>query len=72
MMSAQWGDLAERIADGRIVFQKIHASGHATPDDLSQFIHRINPKHILPIHTLNPSWFEQFGSEKVIGRCDGF
>ena len=69
-MSAQWGELSERIADGRVVFQKIHASGHASPSDLSQFIQRINPKQILPIHTQNPSWFDRFDSEKVAEECD--
>jgi ribonuclease J len=36
-----------------------HASGHATPDDLSWAIDTIGPDVIIPVHTENPGWFKE-------------
>jgi ribonuclease J len=35
----------------------LHASGHASGPDLLKVIHRIKPRVLIPIHTLNPGYF---------------
>jgi len=39
---------------------RIHASGHATPHDLINFIHEVNPRYLIPIHTEHAKFFEKF------------
>jgi ribonuclease J len=35
-----------------------HTSGHADEKAINQLINHCNPKRIIPVHTLNPEWFE--------------
>jgi ribonuclease J len=35
-----------------------HTSGHADENAINQLISHCNPKRIIPVHTLNPEWFE--------------
>lgn len=45
----------------------IHTSGHADRYDLHKFLARLNPQHIIPIHTVNTEWFiENYEEEKVV------
>ena len=45
----------------------IHTSGHADRNDLQKFLTRLNPRYIIPIHTVNTEWFiESYGEEKVV------
>ena len=45
----------------------IHTSGHADRNDLHTFLARLNPQHIIPIHTVNTEWFiENYGDDKVV------
>ena len=45
----------------------IHTSGHADRNDLHKFLARLNPQHIIPIHTVNTEWFiENYGDDKVV------
>ena len=37
---------------------RIHASGHATPHDIINFIEEVKPKFLIPIHTEHPEFFE--------------
>ena len=46
--------------------QKIHTSGHIKENDLIDLITKINPKKIIPIHTLYANKFEQYFKEKTI------
>jgi ribonuclease J len=39
---------------------RIHASGHAMPHHLINFIKTVNPEHLIPIHTEQPHFFETF------------
>jgi len=39
---------------------RIHASGHATSHDLINFIHEVNPRYLIPIHTEHAKFFEKF------------
>jgi ribonuclease J len=51
-------------------FEIIHTSGHADADDLQRLVRRIKPRHLIPIHTLSPSRFSEFGAE-VVRLTDG-
>lgn len=35
-----------------------HTSGHADEKAINQLINHCNPKRIIPVHTLNPEWFD--------------
>ena len=61
----QWGGLAKRIENGELNFYSLHVSGHAYPKDLKLFIDQIDPRYILPVHTLRPDWFIQFGTKLI-------
>ena len=37
---------------------RIHASGHATPHDIINFIQDVKPETLIPIHTEHPEFFE--------------
>ncbi|AMM54974.1 RNA-metabolising metallo-beta-lactamase [Pyrococcus kukulkanii] len=56
------------LRDGRPVFEKgLHASGHASREDLIRVIDKVDPDYIIPVHTENPEWFKgAFGSERVV------
>lgn len=45
------GQFKELMNDSDIIFEKLHAGGHSTREDLMKFIRGIAPKHILPFHT---------------------
>ena len=34
-----------------------HASGHASEEEIYNFISTVDPEIIIPVHTLNPDWF---------------
>ena len=57
-------DFAENLG---IKIVDIHTSGHADRNDLQKFLARLNPQHIIPIHTVNTEWFiENYGDDKVV------
>lgn len=35
----------------------LHASGHATGPQLRDFVRRVRPRHMIPIHTQQPEWW---------------
>jgi len=37
--------------------QGLHASGHASADDIMEFVRQIKPQTVVPIHTENPGYF---------------
>jgi ribonuclease J len=47
----------QSIADLPEEEQGLHASGHASADDIMQFVREIGPKTVVPVHTENPSYF---------------
>lgn len=64
---SMWGGyLTDKLKDycrqKIISIEQIHTSGHATVNDLKNFANAINPKTLIPIHTLNaqkyPSLFK--------------
>ncbi len=44
---------------------RIHASGHATPHDIINFVEEVKPNYLIPIHTEHPEFFKKIfqGSE---------
>lgn len=49
---------------------EIHTSGHASVSDIKRLITELNPKKIIPIHTMNPNAFKDF-SNKTELKEDG-
>ena len=39
--------------------QGLHASGHASADDIMEFVRQINPRTVVPVHTENPGYFRE-------------
>ena len=39
---------------------RVHASGHAMPHHLINFINSVNPKYLIPVHTEHPHFFKTF------------
>ncbi len=37
---------------------RAHASGHAMPHHLINFINSVNPKYLIPVHTEHPHFFK--------------
>ncbi len=48
-------------AEHGLELKGIHASGHATVEDLRRLAQAIRPKRLVPIHTFHPDQYEQFG-----------
>lgn len=57
--------------NGKPVFSKgpesLHASGHATRDDLARMVREIDPEVVVPVHTEHAEWFvDNFGGERKV------
>jgi ribonuclease J len=57
----------------------LHASGHASGEELLEFVRTVNPQTLVPIHCENPGWWEtQLSGSRVevrppkIGQAIGF
>ena len=58
--------------DEKPVFERgLHASGHISREELREVIEKIDPDHIIPVHTENPEWFRRNWREKVVPLRDG-
>ncbi len=45
----------------------LHASGHATKEDLARIVEAIDPEVVIPVHTESPGWFEEeFGNQRKV------
>jgi len=51
--------IQKQLAEYGIPSYRIHASGHATPHDLINFVKEVNPDYLIPIHTEHPEFFEK-------------
>ncbi len=49
----------------------VHTSGHADVKQLKEFANALNPKTIIPIHTLSPEMFPEYFGSKVRMLSDG-
>ena len=45
---------------------RVHASGHATPHDIINFIEEVKPKILIPIHTEHPEFFRKLFQDSKI------
>ncbi len=60
-------DLLEFVQSEGMDVKDIHTSGHADPQTIRQLIEKVNPKHIIPVHTENAQWFvDNYGTDRVI------
>jgi len=53
---------------GRTADDRLHASGHASGDELKEMIDEITPKQIIPIHTEHPETMKKFHQNVVIPK----
>jgi ribonuclease J len=45
----------------------LHASGHASEEDLREIVNKIDPEAVIPVHTEEPGWFEkEFGGSRRV------
>ncbi len=51
--------IRKRLEPYGIPSYRVHASGHATPHDIINFIDEIKPKYLIPIHTEHPEFFRK-------------
>jgi len=49
----------QTIADLPEDEQGLHASGHASADDIMEFVRAIAPRTVVPVHTENPAYFAE-------------
>ncbi|MBI2912541.1 MAG: exonuclease, partial [Chloroflexi bacterium] len=49
----------DSIADLPEEEQGLHASGHASADDIMGFVRAISPRTVVPVHTENPGYFTE-------------
>ena len=54
------------VKDGKKIFARRHASGHASQVELKELIEKINPEKIIPIHTTRSNQFDQLFPSKTI------
>lgn len=54
----EWRNTETLLAAVGGSIQDCHASGHAHPEDLFQFVDELRPKRLIPIHTMNPEVYE--------------
>jgi ribonuclease J len=45
---------------------RIHASGHVMPHDLINFVEKVKPRYLIPIHTENARFFEKLFKNSAI------
>jgi len=49
--------------DGNRMIERSHVSGHASRPELKGMIKKLNPDHIIPVHTENPDEFKNIAKE---------
>ncbi len=59
----------DKLAKSRFSIHELHTSGHATVSDIQKVMTELEPKQIIPIHTMVPDAFVEF-SEKVALKED--
>lgn len=59
------------ITHFKLKFHQLHASGHASKNELTDIIKEINPDKIIPVHTEHPDLFEKALNHPVIKPEEG-
>lgn len=66
-----WEPFLALLARKNIEFVRVSCSGHAWPDDLNRIIDMIEPKLLVPIHTLHPeNLYNPYGERILPSRGD--
>jgi ribonuclease J len=58
----RWQLFVDWLAKLGVPLRRIGCSGHAYQDDLHEFVRKINPKVLIPIHTFSPYRVHPTGS----------
>lgn len=67
-MEIDWAHVKNWLNHFGLNIKPTHVSGHASADQLKQFIKTVNPKLTIPIHTEKPKLFEQLGKTHLLGK----
>lgn len=51
---SRWNDFTEKLESKGIELVTIHSSGHGETENIQYFINEVNPKLLIPIHSLKP------------------
>ncbi len=62
--------LEQTLQDAGFLMKSLHTSGHASVFDIRRVIMEVNPKKVVPIHTLTPEAFSDI-SDKIEIQADG-
>jgi ribonuclease J len=69
--SSAYQQLFEKsLKNSGFLLESLHTSGHASITDIRSVINRLDPKKLIPIHTMHPAAFRDF-SEKTDLKDDG-
>lgn len=44
----------------------LHTSGHADTNTIDALIQKVQPKTIIPVHTINSGWFDRYHDIRII------
>lgn len=64
----QYAVFLQLLEEKQIEFVRLSLSGHAFPEDLSEIIDKIQPKLLVPIHTLKPEKLENPYGERILPK----
>lgn len=56
----------ESLQQSRFNLHSLHTSGHATVDDIQRMIRELDPKQVIPIHTMFPETFKDYSDRTVL------
>ena len=59
-MEIDWKRIGNWINHFKMDLQKTHVSGHASGPQLKNFIGRVNPKMVIPVHTQDAKTFDKW------------
>ncbi|MBA1393200.1 MBL fold metallo-hydrolase, partial [Lactobacillus sp. XV13L] len=54
------------LADKKIEFKALRCSGHADEEELTEIIGEVQPKILIPVHTLHPELEENPFGERIL------
>lgn len=63
-------DFEASLANAGFVFDELHTSGHASLNDIKRVLTGLNPKQIIPIHTMEPDLFTSLSADSAV-KNDG-
>lgn len=67
-----WQKARAKVAEAGGDFLQRHTSGHIHAADIVDFVHAINPRHVIPIHTARPEEFRKhFPNARLLRDGEG-